>query len=60
MVGLLVTALVILLIIAIAWWAITNLSLPAPVHMVAVVVVAIVLILIVVHYLLPFAGHGGL
>ena len=41
--------------IAIAWWAFTQLTLPAPVRMVAVIVVAIIAIVL----LLDMAGGGG-
>ena len=50
--SLIVSLLVALLIFAIVWWAINQLSLPPPVRMVAVVIMAIVALV----FLLQFVG----
>ncbi len=50
--SLIVSLLVVCLILAIAWWAINQLTLPPPVRMVVVVIIAIVAIV----FLLQFVG----
>ena len=53
--GILITLLVYFCILAIIWWVITQLPLPAPFRLVANVVVAIVAIVM----LLSLVGGGG-
>jgi hypothetical protein len=54
MISLLVTLMVLLLILAIAWWAISQLPLPDPFRWVAIVLIALIAILVLLH-LLPVA-----
>lgn len=54
--GILLTLLIYLCILAVIWWVITQLPLPAPFRMVANVVVAIVAIFMLVSLL---GGAGG-
>lgn len=55
----LVSLLILLLVLAIAWWAISQLSLPPPVRMIVVVFIAIIAIVWLLQYL-PGVGHGRL
>lgn len=55
MISLIITLLVVLLVLAIAWWAIQQLPLPDPVRWVAVVVIALIAILVLLS-LLPGTG----
>lgn len=52
----LVALLVVLAVIAIAWWAIQQMNLPQPFRIIAVVVVAVLAIVVLLNYLPP----GGL
>jgi hypothetical protein len=52
--GILITLLVYLVIIAIIWWVIGQLSLPPPIRLVAIIVIAIVAIFM----LLSLVGGG--
>lgn len=52
----LIYLLIVLAVIGVAWWAITQFTLPQPVRVIAVVVIAIVAIVLLLG-LLP-GGHG--
>jgi hypothetical protein len=56
MIHLLITLLILLLVFAVAWWALTMIPLPEPVALVARVVFAIIMLIVLLTYLLPMAG----
>ena len=57
MIELLIALLIVLLIFAILWYAISLIPLPPPFGMIAQLLVALILILVLVSYLLPLVRH---
>jgi divalent metal cation (Fe/Co/Zn/Cd) transporter len=55
--SLLISLLVFVLILSIAWWALSQLPLPQPVRSIVVVIIAIIAIVFLLQYL-PGAGHS--
>lgn len=55
---LLITLIVVLAIIAIAWWAINQLTLPPPVRMIAVLLIAALAIVVLLNLLPGFRALG--
>ena len=51
----LIPLIILLAVVAIAWWAINQMALPQPMRIIAVVVIAIVAIVILLEYV-PHAG----
>jgi len=60
MIELLITLLVVILIFAIIWYAITLIPLPPPFGQIAQVIVLLVLVLVLISYLLPLMRHPAL
>ncbi len=57
--GILITLIIVLAVIGIAWWAITQLPLPPPIRIVAVVIIAIVAIFLLLSLAPGLGGVGG-
>jgi uncharacterized membrane protein YwzB len=54
--SLLISLLVFVLILSIAWWALNQLPLPQPIRSIVVVIIAIIAIVFLLQYL-PTGGH---
>ena len=58
MIQLLIYILILLIVLALVWWIITQLPLPAPVKQIATVVIVVIFAIAMIYQLLPLAGSG--
>jgi hypothetical protein len=58
MISLLIYVLILLIVLALVWWIITQLPLPAPVKQIATVVIVVLFVIAMIYMLLPLAGTG--
>ena len=56
MIGLLITLLIVLILLSLVWWILTQLPLPGPIKQIATVVVVVIAVIILVSMLLPYSG----
>ena len=56
MISLLVTILVVLIVLALCWWILTQLPLPPPIKQIATVVIVVIFVIWLVYLLLPLTG----
>ena len=59
MLGLLISLVIIVLVLGVAWWIISLIPLPSPFHLIIQVVFVIIALIVVVDLLLGISGGGG-
>jgi len=59
MLGLLISLIIIVLVLGVAWWIISLIPLPSPFHLIIQVVFVIIALIVVVDLLLGISGGGG-
>jgi hypothetical protein len=58
MISLLIYILILLIVLALVWWIIGQLPLPAPVKQIATVVIVVIFAICMIYMLLPLAQGG--
>lgn len=58
MLSLLVILLVILIVMALGWWVLSQIPLPEPIGRIATVVFVVICAIVLIMFLLQFAGSG--
>lgn len=58
MLGLLITLLIILIVMALGWWVLQQIPLPEPINRIAVVVFVVICAIVLIMFLLQLAGTG--
>jgi hypothetical protein len=58
MISLLSYVLVLLIVMALVWWIVSQLPLPPLVRQIAIIVIVVICVIVLINLLLPLAGSG--